>query len=167
MTRHLLPAEPNPAGITAVIDNREQLPFELSPLQMEPGTLAAGDYSVKGLEAFVALERKSLSDLVSCCGNERHRFERELQRLLGYPARAVVVEASWADLERGEWRSAISPQSVFSSVTGWIALGVPFVLAGDRELAQRFATKFLYIAARRRWREARALIASVETGAAP
>src|SRR5437763_1557404 len=80
---------------TALIDSREQLPLCLDPLRVEPGTLATGDYSVKGLEHVVAIERKSAEDMLSCVGRERGRFDREIQRLLAYPVRAIVVESSW------------------------------------------------------------------------
>jgi hypothetical protein len=89
---------------------------------------------------------------------ERERFERELHRMLAYPVRCVVVEASWLDLERGEWRSKITPQSAMGSVLAWIGSGVPFLFAGDREAAQRATVRLLYTAARRRYRELRGLL---------
>lgn len=156
-----LPADIDPADVVAVVDTREQLPFDLAPLRMISGTLAAGDYSVQGLENYVAIERKSLADLVSCCGAERERFERELQRLLAYPTRCVIVEAHWVTLTIGGWRSAIKPASVVGSVLAWMGAGVPFLFAGDRDAAQHAASRMLFIAARRRWREARALAAGI------
>ena len=47
-------------NLTAIVDLREQLPLDLSPLRTIRGTLATGDYSVQGLENIVAIERKSL-----------------------------------------------------------------------------------------------------------
>ncbi len=148
-------AELKPEQVTAIVDTREQLAFDLAPLNIEPGTLQAGDYSIRGLEHLVAIERKSLPDLVACCGVERERFERELQRLLAYPTRCVVVEASWLDLETGDWRSKLTPQAATGSVLSWIGGGVPFLFAGDREAAQRATARILFSAARRRWRELR------------
>ena len=156
-----LPAELKPELVTVIVDSREQLAWDVSPLRSEIGTLAAGDYSIRGLENVIALERKSLADFVSCCGNERERFEKEVQRLLSYPARAIVIEASWSDLERGEWRSKISAKSVVTSAVGWISVGCPVVLIGGREQAETFAKRFLFISARRRFRECRALVNDV------
>ena len=68
-----------PEQVTAIIDTREQRPFELAPMACRPGTLATGDYSVSMMEDQVCLERKELPDLIACCGPERERFERELQ----------------------------------------------------------------------------------------
>jgi len=66
--RSALPAELPIEAVTAIIDTCEQLPLDLAPLAVEPGMLATGDYSVAGLESIVAVERKSLSDLLACVG---------------------------------------------------------------------------------------------------
>ena len=165
--RTRLPAELRPEQVTAIIDTREQLPLDLSPLQSVAGTLATGDYSVQGLESIVAVERKSLSDLLGCIGQHRERFDREVIRLLAYPCRAIVVEASWPDLEQGEWRSQVTPAAAVGSVLGWIAQGVPIVMAGDHERAGRYVGRLLFTAARRRWREARALAVGMADEAHP
>jgi ERCC4-type nuclease len=89
-----IPADLRPEHITIVVDTREQRPFDLRPLRTVSGTLAVGDYAPLGLENHAVVERKSLDDLVACCGVERARFERELTRMLGYPTRALVVEAT-------------------------------------------------------------------------
>lgn len=139
--------------VTAIADSREQLPLDLTPMRAVRETLTTGDYSIKGLEHCIAVERKSLADLIGCVGVHRERFEREIQRLLAYETRAIVVEASWSALELGQWRSAVSPQAALGSVLGWIARGIPVVLAGDRERTARTVARILFLAARRRWRE--------------
>jgi DNA excision repair protein ERCC-4 len=148
---------------TAIIERREQLPWTLAPLRTVPGTLPTGDYSVLGLEHKICVERKSPGDLVSCCTSERERFERELQRMKAYESKIVIVEASWADMEKGAWRSAATPQSVTGSVLAWIGEGVPFFFAGDRATADKCAARFLFLAARRRWRELRTLAEGIES----
>ncbi|HQU46553.1 MAG TPA: hypothetical protein PK867_27350 [Pirellulales bacterium] len=157
-----LPAELDPASVVALVDSREQHPFDLAPLASITGTLATGDYSIRGLEQHVAIERKSLPDLLGCIGQDRERFDKEIVRLLAYPCRAVVVEASWSDLERGDWRSKVTPQAATGSVLGWIAQGVPFLFCGSREAAAKATSRMLYITARRHWRIARSLVGSVE-----
>ncbi|HEY1599245.1 MAG TPA: ERCC4 domain-containing protein [Pirellulales bacterium] len=156
-----LPAEIQPENITAVGDTREKNLLDLSPLKTVPGTLATGDYSVVGLEHIVAIERKSLSDLLGCIGTERERFDREVQRLLAYPVRALVVESTWAEINAGGWRGKVTPASVTGSVLGWVAAGLPVMLVGDHAEAGRAVARMLFIAARRRWREARALLGDV------
>lgn len=158
-----LPADLAPEAITAVTDTREQWPLDLAPLRTIPGTLTTGDYSVAGLESIIAIERKSLTDLLCCVAQERARFDREIQRLLAYPCRAVVVETTWADLERGGWRSKVTPSAAVGSCLGWITAGVPILMAGDHARAGRFVSRLLYTAAKRRWREVRALAAGILT----
>jgi len=151
-------AEPKPEDLVALIDHREKIALDLSPLQMEFASLPTGDYTVQGLEDIVSIERKSLPDLLMCVGRERVRFDKEMQRILAYPVRALVVESTWEEIERGEWRSKVSPAAVIGSLLGWQAKGVPVLLAGDHERAGRFVSRMLFIAARRRWREARELV---------
>lgn len=152
-----LPATLAAESLVAIIDTREQQPLDLSPLRMEPGTLDTGDYSVRGLEHVVRIERKSLDDLVACVGRERERFDREVQRLLAYPVRVLLVEATWSDIEAGNWRSKVTPAAAEGSVLGWIASGLQVELVGSHERAGRFAARILYTVAKRRYRELRCL----------
>ncbi len=154
-----------PEHITALVDTRERMPLDLSPLRMETATLSVGDYSLKGMsDEIVAVERKSLGDFLSCCGVERARYERQLLRLKGIPHKLVVIEATWQQIEAGGWRNKITPKSVTGSVLGWMSEGVPFVFAGDHDNAGRLVARFLHIVARRRWREACSLMANGENG---
>lgn len=156
-----LPAELKPEMVTAICDTREQHPLCLSPLQTTIGTLATGDYSVVGLEHVVSVERKSLSDFLGCVGTERERFDREVMRLLAFDVKALVIEATWPDLERGEWRSKISSSAAIGSLLGWIAMGLPVIMAGDHQRAGKYVSRLLFTAARRRYRESRTLISGV------
>ena len=130
----------------------------LDPLKTITATLQTGDYSLAGLEKIIAIERKSLPDLLSCVGSERERFDREIQRLLAFQTKALVVESSWPELEAGNWRSKVTPAAAVGSVLGWAALGIPVIMAGDHERAGRFVSRMLYLTARRRWREAKCLL---------
>jgi ERCC4-type nuclease len=115
-----------------------------------------------GFEHLVAIERKSLSDLLTSIGQQRERFEREIQRLLAYPVRALVVEATWAELEAGEWTtSQITASAAMGSCLGWVARGLPVLMATDHRGAGRCVSRLLWITARRRWRENQDLIKAV------
>ncbi len=159
MTRGPIPADLSPESLTAVVDTREQAAVDLTPMRTIRGTLATGDYSVVGLESVVSIERKSLSDLLGCIGQERERFEREVQRLLAFPCRALVVEAFWSDIEAGRWQCKVTSAAALGSLLGWVAMGLPVIMAGDHSRAGRYIGRLLFTAARRRWREARALVA--------
>ncbi len=162
--RSTLPAELPIANVVALVDTREQSPLDLAPLASITATLATGDYSVRGLEHVVAVERKSLPDLLACVGRERERFDREVMRLLAYPVRALVVESTWPAIEAGGWRGEVRPQAALGSLLGWMAAGLPVLMAGDHERAGRFVARLLATAARRRWRELRAMAAGFEAG---
>ena len=162
MPRHPIPSDLQPKNIVAIIDNREQCPLDLAPLAVEMATLQVGDYSVRGLEHIVAIERKELSDLIGCVGRERDRFEREMHKILAYPCRALVVEATWHDIEAGGWRGDITTAQALGSLLGWIVAGVPVLMAGDHERAGRYVARMLLLAARRRWRESRNLLAVLD-----
>ena len=144
-----------------VQDVREKQPFPFAErlyecVIVEVGTLAVGDYSLAGLTDRAAVERKSLPDLVQCLGRERDRFERELQRGRALDAFAVVVEASWADLAAGNYRSQLRPHAACQSVAAFMCrYRVPFLFAGSRAAAEYVTWSFLrqYLeGARRRWK---------------
>lgn len=116
-----------------IIDTREQTPFSFGPeVETTPGTLQTGDYSLAGLEGLCAIERKSLADLVMCCGPERERFKRELQRLRAYRCRAVIVEGDLADVVGHRYRGEMNPHAVLGSVASWQSrYETPFNFAGQ------------------------------------
>lgn len=136
--RNALPAKLDPGSVTAIVDSREQLPLDLAPLRTESATLTTGDYSLKGLEHHVCIERKSLDDLLGCVGRDRERFERELQRMLAYPVRVLLVESTWADIELGQWRSKVTSSQVMGSLIGWAAMGIQVAMIGSHERAGQF-----------------------------
>ncbi len=131
-----------------IADTREQAPFTFAhpryAAQVEAGALTIGDYSLAGLADRVAVERKSLPDLVACLGRERERFERELQRAAALDAFMVVVEAPWADLAQGQYRSALNPHAACQSVLAFQArYRVAFLFAGTRAAAEYATWGFL------------------------
>lgn len=147
-----------PEKMTAIIDTREQTPVKLLLkkdliLKSEPGTLYSGDYSVKGLEKSVAIERKSLEDMLGCIGRDRERFEREVTRLKGYEVKGIVVESTWQQIESGMYRSRVKPSAAIGSLMGWIASGIPVTMAGDHERAGIFIARMLYISAKRKYEQ--------------
>lgn len=141
-----------------LIDSREQIPFTFERCPTQTATLATGDYSVAGLEHLIAVERKSLADLVACVGRERARFERELQRMQAHRFRLLVVEAHADDLERHGWAGKVTPASVVGSLATWMGrYQVGVWLGGDHERAARFVERYLGGAVRTLARELEAV----------
>ncbi len=127
-------------------DTREQNPytFKKYPVEVMPGTLTAGDYSVPGFEDEVAIERKELSDLMGCLTHDRDRFTRELERLRGYHSAALLVEAPFAMIKAGRYRSKMKPDAAGQSILSIIQLHrMAVFFAADREAGERFVYDFL------------------------
>ena len=123
-----------------IVDSREQTPFTFArwpDVEIIRAGLPTGDYSLPGLEGCVALERKSLDDLVGCLTTGRERFERELARAAGLDVFAVIVEASMEDMARGRYRSKMKPHAALQSVLAFqVRYRAPFLWAGSREGAE-------------------------------
>lgn len=135
-------------SFTVIVDSREQTPSDLGELKSEVGTLCTGDYSIKGLEDFIRIERKSLQDLVQCVGRERSRFEKELTRLRGFNHRAILVESNWEDIYEGKWRGKITPKHVTHSLARWALDGIPIMMCGHRPYSCQMLQRMLYLCAK-------------------
>jgi ERCC4-type nuclease len=153
-----LPSALKPEQVIAIVDTREQNPLDLSPLRSQVGTLETGDYSVVGLEHVVRIERKSLEDLIGCIGRDRERFDREVQRLLSYPVRCLVIESSWDEIEFGQWRGKVTPEQAIGSLLGWQASGLSIHMCGTHSRAGNHVARILFTVAKRRYRELRSLV---------
>ena len=85
-----------PEGFCLVVDTREQDNLFRHPpkgLLTIRDTLRAGDYSCRGFENAISIERKNLLDFYGSIGNGRDRFKRELELLKNYQWAAIVIEA--------------------------------------------------------------------------
>lgn len=139
--------------IMAVADAREKMPLPLDLyLPCVTKHLITADYSVLGLENYIAVERKSLVDAVLCAGRERDRFDACIKRMKSYEVRALVIEASWQDIDAGAWRSQLKPSQLKAAIYSW-AKHVSIIPAGDRATAANVVSGILFSAARERWRQ--------------
>ena len=145
--------------ITVVVDTREQEPYVFDPqcVAVTRRALPAGDYSIEGREDSVAVERKTLEDFVSTVIRSRKRFTRELQRLAGYEAACIVVEADLSDILGGRYRSGAHPNAVLGTILSIVVdFDIPVFFCSDRQAACRFVEGFLLRFHRkelRRWEE--------------
>jgi len=122
-----------PAPFTILVDNREQAPYRFagvatlfgySQVRLVRTYLPTGDYSIERFRDRFAVERKSLEDLYATLGQERRRFEAEIQRLDRMTFAAIVVEADLRDiwrpaLHRLKWKSCLLPKSVEGTIVAW------------------------------------------------
>jgi ERCC4-type nuclease len=121
-----------------LIDTREQLPYQFTRYQgvtTERATLPTGDYSLLDFESCIAIERKSINDLIGCLmGDNRTRFEKELSRARSYECFAVVVEGTIDDMRQGRYRSEMKPHAALQSIVAFhVRYGTAFLWAGSRQ----------------------------------
>jgi len=132
-----------------VYDTREQTPLCFTRLQAIAGTLYSGDYSIAGLQASFAIERKSIEDLANCCmGTNRDRFERELLRLRSYRFKRLLVIGEREDIAAGHYHSRIAPKAVLATLGAFEARYLPVVFAQTPEEGARLVENWCWYFAR-------------------
>ena len=138
-------------ALKMLIDTREQNPWSLE-CETEGVKLPVGDYGLPGFSDLNnprwIVERKSLGDLIGSLTQGRDRFMREIEKLRVFTFAAIVIEARESDVERGEYRSEMPPQSVLQSIAAiQVRNGIHIIWAGDRtgaaRAAERLARQFL------------------------
>lgn len=126
-------------SLRVLVDTREKLPYDFKAYgaTIERSGLPCGDYSLAGYDDAIALERKSLDDLIGCMLSGRKRFERELSKARSFMCFAVIVEASFESLATGQYRSAMLPHAAVQSILAMqVKYRVPFIFAGNRAAAE-------------------------------
>lgn len=86
-----------PEGMIVTVDTREQSALFSKPpkgLMIVRDTLDTGDYSIRGMESMITIERKALSDFYGSIGGGRERFKRELERMKAHEWRGLLIEAN-------------------------------------------------------------------------
>ena len=135
----------------ALIDTREQRPLPL--LANHPNwiggerraTLPTGDYTVEGMEQLLALERKSLPDLVSCTVSNRRNFLKQCDRLAKFRWKAILIEATFEDIKRGFRIPDVHPNSVAGTLDAIeVKHGIPVLYTSTvKNLATERAASWL------------------------
>ena len=143
--------EPIIVPFKVVIDSREKNPYHFlgikadadqgcRPLLIpnEVATIKTGDYSIRGFESIVAVERKSKDDLYKTIGQERDRFEDEHRRLQSMGVAAVVIEATWDDLLKNPPQgSRLNPKTIYRTALSWsVKYGIPWHCVPGRRLGE-------------------------------
>ncbi len=128
--------------IVIKVDSREQRPYHFE--NSEAGALSIGDYSIVGLENYIAIERKELNDLINCLTTGRDRFEKELFKGKALDYFALVIEASLSDLANGHYRSQMEPKSAIQSLLAFsIRYRLPIFFCENRKYGQRVTASLL------------------------
>jgi ERCC4-type nuclease len=131
------------SGLTIVVDSREQYPYLFESHKTIVQGLPIGDYGLLNFSD-IAIERKSVDDLIGSLTKGRDRFEKELQKGSQIPYFALVIEASLSDLASGQYRSNVLPKSIVQSLLSWsVKYNTRVFFAGSREFSERVTLSLL------------------------
>lgn len=106
---------------TIIVDTREQKPLFTKNIELKK--LDAGDYSIKGYEDKIAIERKSLPDLFGTLGKGHARFKRELERAKTLNYFAIVIDGNYSDCMNKTF-----PGAYHSKMKGYVIMSILFTL---------------------------------------
>ncbi len=137
---------------TIVCDTREQAVYKFTAIddgenplvvQTEVATLHTGDYSIKGFEKRITLERKSLADFYGSIGGGHEREEAKASRMVTYEYAAYVIEADLREVFDCR-DTKVLPASVRGTITAWaIRYGVHFWFMPGRRNAEVWTFRLL------------------------
>lgn len=137
---------------TVIVDSREQSPFHFlnidhwSIVPIAHVGLKTGDYSLRGYESRLTIERKSISDFLGSISAGRDRFEREFERMAELEFAAVVIEAELSEvLEHARTKTKMKTDSILGTLDSWrIRYGVHWVFCIGRRHAEINTLTMLY-----------------------
>lgn len=94
---------PKPPPYTVIKDTREQngyfFPSNFSCAGFIEHKLDTGDYTIKGLEDKLCIERKGcVEELAINLGHKKHTFLKEISRMTHFPHKFIICEFSLNDL---------------------------------------------------------------------
>jgi ERCC4-type nuclease len=134
----------------AIVDTREQNPLSFRRFhgwfqKIEYRALKLGDYSVKGMEDTLAVERKDLADLIQSFTTNRAVFVARLRRMSELPHSLLVVTSSLTEIKSEYPYRAANPnritQSLIAVLTG---LRLPFICTDTHQLGEEIVASYLY-----------------------
>lgn len=153
------------ADLTCCIDSREVTPWNMSPMKVKRIGLKTGDYSLLGLDRYIAIERKSYEDFLNSCGQSRERFENCVARLACLKHSAIVIEGKYSDVIAGNFgMSKLTVAQVKGAVHSW-AKKVPVYFLESPAVASDWAKDWLASRAKEIWIAARSADKAMREGA--
>jgi len=131
-----------------ITDTREQTSFEFPENLVEIGTLKTGDYSLKGFENEIGIERKGVSDAIGSVFSGRDRFKKEWERSKAFKYFAVVIEGNKESIKKEIVKNSIrndrkinikgQVDSVYNTYLHWsVKYNVPVFFCKNRTEAEK------------------------------
>ena len=135
---------------TVAIDTREKKPLNFFSQPIERVALSTGDYSIIGFEDRIAVERKSLNDLINTLIHNRERFKKELERFRSFQFKCIVVESDLKALFAEKYHSKVHPMSIVGLFLSlMVDYDIPVLFCSTRPIAAKIVLSFLHRAHRR------------------
>ena len=144
---------------TIVIDSQEHMGYKFERFNnWFSGTirkrLPVGDYTLQGMEEEMAIERKTLPDLVNSIIQDREDFIEKCERLSRFRKKCVVIEGSLSSIKTPYEDSQAHPNAVLGSlVAGQERWDIPVYFLDDFLLAEEFVASMLSKYHAYRWLE--------------
>ena len=129
-----------PDGFMLVVDTREQTGLFQKPpkgLVMVRDTLKHGDYSIKGFEDKVCIERKQMSDFLTYIGKDRDKTAEKLSYMQDMYFKALVIE-----LDRIEKND--SEQKALYRIPSWSKLKVEHIRGFQKSVRVKYGVHIYY-----------------------
>ncbi len=150
-----------PEGFVLVYSTvKEHSWFQIPPkgLVIVRDTLHTGDFSIKGFENSICVERKAIGDLLNCLGGDRVRFKEQVRRLSKFERKWIFVEGSEDEILCFPTISKMFPEAIRQSIISIeLRYNVPFYYAKTRKDAERHCLdlfiKFFHLKREGKFRE--------------
>jgi len=133
-----------PEGFYLIQDTREQQ-WRAKELFGKPqpwlinSCLKVGDFSIKGMETIIGIERKTLGDFLSCMGSDRERFTKnQVKPLLKFRWKGLLIEATEEDVLYPPDFGGTTPNQVYHSLSSLELRGFHIYYAKSRDRARQW-----------------------------
>ena len=123
-----------------IIDTREKTPLFLSYPNIIRQSLAIGDYSIKGYESLIAIERKGYNDYISCCKNYKH-FYNQIKKLSTIEYPFVVFSFDYFKLIQEDYLN-LTIKKKLSFLRILEKHHIPYIFIGDSFILEYFIIEY-------------------------
>ncbi len=131
-----------PDGFCLIRDTREQTGLFTKPpkgLIIVRDTLHIGDYSIRGFETFISVERKNIDDLWTSVTVDADAFKEKMIKLAQYERKYLLVDGLESEYLSNRPERKIHPNQIrqaLASIEGYI--GVPVHQSESIESSERW-----------------------------
>lgn len=108
--------------------------------------LDVGDYTVRGLEDTLVIERKTIGDLWNTLGRQDNyqRFLREWERAASHKIKYLVIEGNLSQIDNGYRYSKVPSNNIHAKLISLqVKHNVHVIFAGDSKRAQKYSRRLM------------------------